>query len=217
MDISRFCDNMLSNSKVDETYPIVNIPETHTGYQAYGTVINVVVATASSVIAPYLEKGLTLKVMKPDGSFAKSEDGVLLDGTCPVDREYFVKLEEIGFYMVLYTYVDQNGNIATMSYSPIVKDTLSPVIEVEGMQEGEVVTAKCGTDVAIAKYTVSDDISEVEMIKSTVYVIDPSSYMHKVTNGGTFYAKQKGDYKVTYYAYDAEGNFTTFMYVVRVS
>ncbi|MBR2341464.1 MAG: hypothetical protein IKA72_03555, partial [Clostridia bacterium] len=86
MEVSRFCDNMLTNTKVDETYPSINISESHTGYQPTGRVINVVVATASSVIAPYLEKGLTLKVMKPDGSFAKSEDGVLLDGTCPVDR-----------------------------------------------------------------------------------------------------------------------------------
>ncbi|MBR2341044.1 MAG: hypothetical protein IKA72_01370, partial [Clostridia bacterium] len=155
--------------------------------------------------------------MKPDGSFAKSEDGVLLDGTCPVDREYFVKLEEIGFYMVLYTYVDQNGNIATMSYSPIVKDYLGPTIEVDDIDEGEVVTAKLGTDVTIAKYTVSDNVSEVEMIKSYVYVLSPTGFMQKVANGGKFFAEHRGDYEVHYYAYDEVGNYTIYSYTVRVS
>ena len=217
MRVSLLCDNKLSSATKDNTKPKLKIEELNTGYQSLNKVIRVSKAVASDILAPYVESGLTLTVKNPDGTYAVSEDGVALDGTCAVDRDYYLKLSQVGTYSVMYNYVDQNGNPQGYSYSPIVKDEQGPTITVNGKVENEVVSAKWGASVKVATYSVSDDISSADKIKSYINVIYPSSIMRTIQNGGSFYAEEKGKYRVVYFAYDEIGNVTMFTYYVQVA
>jgi hypothetical protein len=80
-----------------------------------------------------------------------------------------------------------------------------------------VVTAKWGASVTVASYSVSDDISEAANVKSYVDVIYPSAIMRSVPNGGSFYAEEKGLYRIVYYAIDEVGNMSWFTYYIQVS
>lgn len=217
LNINKLCDNKLSDATKDKADPILYVSKLHTGYQTFNKVITIVEASANDIIAPYVESGLRLTARKPDGSYATSVDGVLLDGTCPVTRSYELKLDKLGIYSVLYEYTDQNGDYCSLGYSPTVKDETNPTLTVDGVYENEVVTAEWGATVTVKSYTVSDDISSADAINSWVSVFYPSGIVRETGNGGTFYAEEKGDYTVLYCGMDAEGNYSTFAYVVRVS
>ena len=88
---------------------------------------------------------------------------------------------------------------------------------VEGKTEWQVDSAAWGDTVTVATYTVSDDVSKNEKLKSWVCVFYPSGIIRQVANGGTFYAEEKGTYTVLYSAFDETGNHTTFSYTVNVS
>ena len=217
MNLTLLCDNTLTSAKFDSTNPKLTIAKTNMGYQSFNSVITISTAVACDLIAPYLESGMKITVIMPDGSFAKSEDGVTLDGTNPVDREYQVKLNQVGVYSVVYSYTDQNGGFESFAYSPIVKDSQGPTIVVEGKVEDEVVSAKWGASVTVATYSVSDDITAAENIDSCILVTYPSAIIREIPNGGSFYAEEKGRYTVMYYAYDEIGNVSWFIYYVQVA
>ena len=216
MQLSLLSDNTLKASKSDNANPKIYVAETNMGYHTLGKVITIGKAIASDIVAPYVESGLKVKVTTPSGAFAKSLDGIVLDGTNPVDRDYQITLDQIGFYSVIYTYTDQNGDFESFSYSPIIKDMQGPTIVVDGKVKDEVVSAKWGASVTVATYSVSDNMSAIENIDSCIQVIYPSAIMRKVPNGGSFYAEEKGRYTVVYYAYDEVGNAAMFTYHVQV-
>ena len=216
LNISKLCGNKFTDATKDKADPVLYISKTNNGYQDYNKVITLSKASACDIFAPYVESGLRLTVRKPDGNYATSLDGVVLNGTCPVDREYQIKLDEIGIYNVLYEYVDQNGNNCSFGNYPTIRDQVAPTLTVEGKVQDQVVTAKWGATVEVAKYTVSDDLSKEDKIIAWVNVFYPDGQILEVANGGTFHAKKKGKYTIFYSAYDEVGNFTTFAYYVMV-
>lgn len=216
LNVSRLNDEKLTDRKKDNAEPILFTSKINEGYQPFNTIITITPAIACDIMSPYVESGLTLTVSKPDGEYATSLDGVVLDGTCPIDRAYQIKLDEIGVYFVSYDYMDQNGDYASLTYNPTVRDEEAPVLTVEGVSENQVVKATWGTYVQVANYSAYDNISEGEGLDAWACVIYPSNIMRELDNG-VFYAEEKGDYTVLYNAYDEEGNFATFAYVVRVS
>ncbi|MBE5751341.1 MAG: hypothetical protein E7357_02910 [Clostridiales bacterium] len=217
LQINKLCDNKFSDATKDKADPTLYVSKLHTGYQPFNTVITIVPASASDVFAPYVESGLRLTAKKPDGTFATSVDGVLLDGTCSVTRAYELELDTLGIYMILYEYTDQNGNYCSLGYSPTLKDETNPTLIVEGVYENQVLTAAWGETVTVKDYTVSDDISSEASIVSWISVFYPSGTVREPEANGTFYADEKGNYTVYYCAYDETGNYTTFAYVVSVS
>lgn len=216
LNIRSLCDRKLTDATTDKAQPTISVDKIHTGYQPCNSVITITKATATDIVAPYVKSGLRLTVKNPDGTYAKSVDGVELNGTCSIDREYELKLDSIGFYTVLYEYTDQNGGTCAFAYSPIVRDEVVPVITVLGVKENEVVTAAWGATVKVASAIISDNASSVKDIRAYVSVMAPSGTFTTIQDG-TFYAKEKGNYHVIYFCYDEVGNNTTFSYVVKVS
>lgn len=217
LEITSLGIGTLKKAKTDKTDPVLTYSELNVGYQSLNKVITVAQAYAYDLIAPYVESGLSLTVTQPDGSFATSEDGVKLDGTCSVSRAYKLKLTMLGQYTIKYTYVDQNGNDYVYVDRPTVQDQMSPVIMVNGVKANEVVTAAWGANVKVASYTATDETTASDALKSWVCVFCPSGIIRQVANGGTFYAREKGKYTVFYHCYDETGNYATFKYFVVVS
>lgn len=216
--ISRLADRKFANGSEDKAEPALTSSQSYMGYHKLGQIITIVPIDINDILAPYLESGLKLFVFNPDGvTFATSLDGVLLDGTCPVNREYQIRLDKEGSYRIKYEYVNQNGLTKYFNANPIINNETAPILLVEGKTDGQMDYAKWGETVSIARYTVSDDVSKDEKLRTWVCVFCPSGIVREVSNGGKFYAEEKGTYTVLYSAVDETGNYTTFAYKVNVS
>ena len=64
-------------------------------------------------------------------------------------------------------------------------------------------------------YTVSDDLTPEEDIKTYIILCSPLNDMSRMS-GTEFFAAIAGDYKVIYYCYDSNGNYTVQFYTVSV-
>lgn len=190
-------------------------PDSQFGIHELGSVLTLQPAEVTDVLSPYLQKNQKFTVTAPNGSYVTSVDGVLLDGTCDVTRAYQIKIESVGSYLVQYTYEDQSGNVKSSYYGIDVPERNAPVITLDGVEDGAVLTAEINTWVDIAQYSVSDDTTAVEELHAYVAVFDPD-YMYVTVENGRFGAIKAGDYIVQYYCYDAEGNCASMSYTVRV-
>ena len=190
-------------------------PDSQFGIHELGSVLTLQPAEVTDVLSPYLQKNQKFTVTAPNGSYVTSVDGVLLDGTCDVTRAYQIKIESVGSYLVQYTYEDQSGNVKSSYYGIDVPERNAPVITLDGVEDGAVLTAEINTWVDIAQYSASDDTTAVEELRAYVAVFDPD-YMYVTVENGRFGAIKAGDYIVQYYCYDAEGNCASMRYTVRV-
>ena len=111
------------------------------------------------------------------------------DGSIPVTIAGVVDIDAIGLYSVSYSAIDLSGNLAEISRSVIVQDTIAPVITLNGAVE---ITLECGVD------TYSDPGTTV------VDAGDPSVTV--VVGGDTVDVTTVGTYVVTYDATDASSN-----------
>jgi hypothetical protein len=95
-----------------------------------------------------------------------------------------------------------------------VLERVKPTITLIDRSAGELVETDIDTWVSISDYSVSDNSAD-ELI-AYVVVWDPD-YLRTTVEDGKFAALKEGDYLVCYYCYDAEGNYSTVSYTVRVS
>ena len=223
--ISRVFDCLqFSSVTTDKVTPVVRLNEYYTGWQTIGREVVISKATVTDVFAPFLKSGLSFKATYEDGTPLRSVDGVLLDGTCSIDREYRVKLDRIGRFEFWYTYSEQASGTTDANYKTTrggfhctVRDSIAPTISVSGIEDGAVFASKLGSKITVATYTVSDNVCDVNEIKSYVYVTWPSGLMMKLQGGKSFLASEKGTYTVVYFAYDLTGNCSSVMYSIIVS
>ena len=197
--------------------PDIYVSESNIGYHEVGDVITVAKAEVSDILSPFVESGLSVKVLAPDGSPVTSLDGVRLDGTCPADRVYQVRLEQVGVYSIQYVYKNQKGLENRYIGGPTVLNSNAPVLLVEGKSDGQQVKASVGDTIKTAPYSVSDDDTELKEIKHWCSVIYPSGVLKLLSSGGSFKATEKGLYTIIYVAYDEAGNTSTVSYTVKVS
>ena len=217
IEIKKFYNNKFINTITeDDSTPMLVLPVNNRGYQTIGKEIFVSQLYVTDLFTPYLEGNLTLEVSNPDGGKVTSKDGVLLDGTCAVDREYTFVLDRLGRFNVRFYYTE-NGTRTPFNYSCNVIDSVAPTITVADRTYGEVVEAAYRVKVAVATYTVSDDVTDAKKIDAYVYVTYPSGLMKEVAGGKTFDTTEKGIYHVVYVAQDEQGNIATFIYKIKVA
>lgn len=215
--ISSLSGKTFALNREGRTQPDIIVSNSNIGYHNYGEVITVVRPTISDIFSPYVESGLSVKVLDPTGTPVTSVDGVLLDGTCPVDREYQVKLTQEGAYSIQYVYKNQKNLENRFIGGPTVLNPNAPVLLVEGKTEGQQDKASLGDTITAAPYTVSDDDTTGKDLKHWCSVIYPSGVLKMIKSGATFQATEKGTYVVFYSAYDSIGNTSTFTYTIKVS
>ena len=75
------------------------------------------------------------------------------------------------------------------------------------------IKAKVGEKVNIVGYTVNDNFGS-EAVSVVIRVISPDNVLTSL-NGTSFTPDKKGEWKVVYYAADAEGNYTIVYYTVK--
>jgi hypothetical protein len=216
LNISKLNGVTFSARTVDNGKPTVAV-NTAEGNYTINSMATLDVASATDVFTPYLKSGLSLEVLAPNGEYAISTDGVLLDGTCAVDRAYEIQLDLLGAYNVTYRYVDQSGNDNSISYTMSVADRIPPKLTVEGVEEGDILTALYGETVTVKACSYSDDISSASELNMWISVFSPLQVITEVEPNGSFLIDRKGDWTVVYYCVDKTGNYTTFTYILRVT
>ena len=199
-------NQMLTRINYDLIRPEISMSPVQ-GEQYFGERITISASYAADVLDPNIS--FTMQVTRPDGSFAVSEDGVILDGSCDPERDYVVVADQYGRYSVSYECEDTLGNKTQYSYVFSVVDTLPPQIVLGDAAK----SAKVGDTVTVAQATVTDNYTECTLqIKLKL----PSGKFIDLP-GNAFVAAETGVYTVYYFAYDSDFNPACVSYEISVS
>ncbi len=203
-----FGGQILSNTDMDSIKPSITIEGDYAASYEFKSVCEIYSAVAADVLSPETENGLT--VYDPNGAVVTDVDGVSLNNV-PFSRSYFINLQYYGSYSVVYTSTDIFGREQTYYYAIYVTDNVAPKI----LLESEIQTqAKVGEEINVIKAVAVDNL-DGEVVLYT-YVINPSSVIKKVENGGSFEATEEGVYEIRYICIDSFGNLQFISYKVTV-
>ncbi len=194
----------------------VYVPNAISGIVEFGTTLTFAPAQISDVLTPYLQSAYSLYVLGPNNEYVISQSGTLLDGTQNLRETYAITLNAYGTYTVIYEYRDQFGNPSENIIVLYVNDRIAPQISLaNGYGSNTTVQAKLGEKITVADYTVSDNFGQ-ENVTVVVRALSPNNELF-LLDGRTFNAKEKGTWKILYYAMDAEGNYVTAYYTIHVA
>ncbi len=196
------------------------------GVQEGNSVYTIYPCYASSALGSVLDKDVTLTVTAPDGSIVTSVDGVRLDKV-EASRIYQLKLSSVGQYRVSYA-VSCLGSSRTSgsdvldnddNYLINVSEGIAPTIMFnDGSNENTTVSLKVGSTHTVKAFTVSDNHSSPDKIKTYVMILDKYFLLEENGYGvSTYVFRNKGEYIVHVTAYDELGNCSTAYYNVVVS
>ena len=150
-------------------------------------------AYAQDVI--YGESQVTVTIRGPKGIW----NGV---NNSPADKDYYVPIDEYGYYTITYTATDANGVRANERFICYSKDVIEPTLVINGAVPTK---AKVGEAITLPEANVEDNYSECNL---SVLVIAPNGSTTKLSEVYTYTAATKGIYYVVYYLVDADYNVT---------
>lgn len=125
-------------------------------------------------------------------------------------EEHTLTLDEYGEYNVIYSALDDNGNVARYSMVVNVRDNVAPTINVNDVE----IVVRVGSKVELPSASVSDDVG---VDKQFVFVIDTYNNMINVTGSTSYTPALKGIYTIRYVAVDAAGNYAIKDVVLKVA
>lgn len=174
------------------------------GEYVIGSVITVSAPCATDVLSPVIEKDVSIEILK-DGKPVYSVDGVALNGSCDATRDYQIKLDSYGQYMVKLVAKDGAGKVTTRrNFYVAVVDMTAPTINLKTSQNVSIKKSETLT----LKYSVTDDISTKEEINVTVFIRDIKTNSFYTPNSNKIRFATAGEFEVYIYAKDAKGNIT---------
>lgn len=209
--VSNLCGQTLSGATKDNVAPLLILNGKYSGEiekDAYNTFS---VQTAMDVVDPTITEVL-FSLLSPDGkTYVKDIDGIELKGV-PASREYTVKFEEYGNYIVTYTAKDCFGKGGNQKgvYIKVI-DHVAPVIEIVGNKE---TVGNVGKEYTIADIKITDNCSLENQITS--YAVYEFNGIYVTITDRKFIPKEKGEYRIIYYAFDAMSNYSSISYIVNV-
>lgn len=197
------------NSDTDDIAPPqIYIKDDFVSYVLTNNIATIPAAVVADVVSP-TSKVLLSATFK--GKAVKDLDGIELkdvDGT----KSYRFVPTEVGSYLVTYYYYDafDNSNVYKKSITVVEKN--SPTIVVNGNIPAK---TKVGAEITIPTFTVSDDTTASENIKTKVYMLTPTGTFENVDT--TYVFNSTGKYILRYIAFDALNNYTITDYVIEVT
>lgn len=189
---------VFSSAKTDRIPPQIVVLGNYGGSYEQHSIYTVSSALANDVLDPNVT--FTVTVTDPQGNFVTAQDGTVLDKVSP-DKTYQIQLEKFGQYTVSYSAKD-SGSSSNFSYKINILDGTAPEFHFE---KGFRTTAKVGEVYYIPSYTLSDDISQADAVKSYKMIVNPNGAIVYVT-GNAVKLEYAGEYQVRLVAYDEAGN-----------
>ena len=222
--INSINEQIMNQGSYDTKGANLNAPRIENNH-SLDSIIDLQFVRPDDVLSPYLEKNYDVTVTyyendEADGVAVRALDGTLLDGTQDLYSNYQFKLEKVGIYEVYYSYKDQayrNGRSLPNKTSALKDvysvDDVAPIITLSsGYGPNTIVKGRVGDSHTVKGYSVTDNWSK--KVDVVIYVISPNNVLTRL-KGNSFTIKEKGDYRVYYYATDEAGNIASTYYVVR--
>lgn len=216
LEVSKICSQSINEDGYDWVSATLYLKDASSGLIDFGTTMIFHSAEISDVLTPYDASAYKFYVVGPKDTYVYSDDGVLLDGTNALHTSHSVTFSEYGMYRAVYEYRDQFGNYAENVVVLYVNDRIAPEITLEkGYDASTVKKASVGKKITVADYTVSDNFG-AENVQVIIRAISPDNEL-VVLDDMSFKVDKKGVWKVVYCAMDAEGNYATASYSIKVS
>ena len=182
----------------DYGVPRIIIHGDYGGTYRYGDLATVNRVESSDVLDP--NSSVTVTVRNPDGKIVRDTDGILLEKVV-ASKEYQIKLEGYGQFIVTYEAMDTADNTSNFIYAINVEDDVAPTIEITGSLPK---TVKVGDTVRVPAFKVSDD--QDENVEATVYVTTSHGEVIFLGSHNAFKPKYEGTYTLRIRAMDKAGN-----------
>ena len=207
--------NINVNNKQDNTEPFVSLTGNAVTNAFKDTVYTIEGVVACDFLCPNVETSLT--VLNPDGTVAKTVDGIPLEG---VDAcvDYDVLLSEYGEYYVCVTAQESSSwkysNPTMYEYLITVVDGEKPTITFKNNFKTQL---KVGDSLVIPEYVVSDNYTKAENITVMTMITNPKGlpvYLYGEENA--IRCEYAGTYNVKIYVCDEMGNLTIYEIDVTV-
>lgn len=215
LDVYKIGSQFIKADGYDWVNGTVFVRDAISGIIDFGQTLTFKPAEITDVLTPYIESAYSFYILGPDDEYVMSNENVLLDGSQPLDKAYTVTFDGYGMYRAVYEYRDQFGNPAENVIVLYVNDRIAPTISLSnGYGNGTVVNGTVGEKITVASYTVDDNFDQ-DKISVVVRAISPDNELIALKDM-SFTATKKGDWKVMYYATDAEGNYSVVYYTIRV-
>ncbi len=154
----------------------------------------------------------TFQVTTPSGSFAKTKDGVTLDGD-KYSLDYIIVLDSYGYYNFSYKATDICGNgqtrldIKTFNCNSV--DVTPPVLTVSKISS----TANVNDKIALPTISATDETGCE--VKIDVILIDADG-ISKMMKENSFVANKAGKYTIIVTAIDEAGNYSSEQVIIEV-
>lgn len=215
--IKQLNNQNFSSDEMDTIKPIIFADDRYSGIQEINTIVTLYAPDVTDVLTPFVRKNLGVRMMFNNKDVVTSTDGTKLDGTQNPLLDYDVKLDSFGQYNVVYRYEDQFGNFNVINFIIKVVDRQVPEIVLDSdYGEDTVIKGKFNSWISPVGYQANDNITPENELNVFIVVMKPNSAINYLKPGEKFFADYKGNYKVAYYCYDSEGNFSTTYYTISV-
>lgn len=216
--ISKLLNQSLSNVDKDYIEPTVCVENLIDGLKKVDQTICISPIGVCDILSPIINQNVRVYVKKPNGEFAKDNNGVVLDGVPALLNSYEISLSDFGTYKYYYEVNDGYSNYATTRIFDItVIDVEKPSISVNGVKNNATITADYNTCYSLHDYSISDNDTAVKDLKVVRVVVSPTNEMIVVSKDQEFiYLDRLGNWKVIYYCYDNSGNYAQVSYKISV-
>ena len=198
---TRIDNQSMSYASSDYNAPRIQIVGDYGGSHSLGEVATINKVNAGDVLDP--NALCYVSVSSPSGEVAKGIDGVSLS-LVKADKEYQVKLEEYGQYIVTYKAMDTNGESTTFIYAINVEDEEAPVITLKNEPASEIAL---GDYIRLPEYEVSDNSGKEVTVSIYVDTPDGRSYLMS-GDRNCFKPESQGVYTLRIRAMDESGNIS---------
>lgn len=173
-----------------------------------GSKVTLPTAFATDVFAE--SATVTMSVKNPDGEVIFSTDGKKLENVSP-EKAYEIAIDMYGDYRIEYQATDGKNTTRVVSTQIPVADDSKPEITLAQALPTE---GKVGETLTLPEVTYTDNVTEKDNIVSWVVAAYPSGKVGGVK--GSLVYNEKGQYRLTFYAMDEEGNVRSLSQTIYV-
>ncbi len=215
IDISNI--NMQSMSAdTDNGNPTIQVQQSN-GNQNYGTKVAIYDAIVGDVLSPVSLKDVKVTVTDQVSKKAvKDIDGVELNGVS-ADKIYYIEVTSERYLVEYSGLTDGYDKPGKVSYNIYTVDNEKPVVTFnDGSDSETVVKAKVNTEVAIKEFTVTDNKSGPEDIKTSVIIVNEYGMWEEQVVDMKYTFTRTGNFTIKVISQDANGNTTTASYKIVI-
>ena len=212
LNIKQLNNQTFNNLTRDVIAPEIKVGELDTKV-SLGDIVTIPSMEAYDVLGYIVSKKVTVQYSyNGQVKYIADENGITLNGVDAL-KEYRIKLEQYGEYIVSYVAEDNSGRTVTVIKNIAIPDNEKPQVTVSASYE----SVYCLNDViVIQSMTAQDNLTAKENLKQVIYVIDANGEMHRLQAGDSYKFILYGKHVIRYFVVDEAGNIAMIDYIMTI-